>query len=163
MAQLIVVILDDLKHLPAMLSAWRAIGMPGATILESVGAYRAENWLGRAGLGALSHLFEADEVRRRTLLAVVDDKLVDPAVAEAERVIGGFSRPNSGLLIVVPITRVLGLKKAISHPAIETRPPPWNPIGSPCAIVRWRWPRGCSIPSRWPSRSIRRWMAWCAP
>ena len=111
MAQLVIVILDDLQVLPALLAAWRSVGVPGATILQSVGAYRAENWLSRAGLGALGRLFEDEEVRRRTLLAAVDDDLVGPAVAEAERVVGGFNRPNSGLLLVIPVTHVLGLNK----------------------------------------------------
>jgi CBS domain-containing protein len=111
-AQLVIVILDDLSVLPDLLAGWRRLGVPGATILESVGAYRAENWLSRTGLAALGRLFEAEEVRRRMVLAAIEDELVGPVVAEAERVVGGFSRPNSGLLLVIPITQVLGLTKS---------------------------------------------------
>jgi len=123
MAYLLVVILDDLKVLPDLLHAWREAGVPGATILESVGAYRAHTWLERMGLGALERLFEAEEIRRRTLLtAVDDDTLLARAVAEAERVVGGFERPHSGILLVLPVAEARGLRK--ERPAVpETVPP----------------------------------------
>jgi hypothetical protein len=99
MPHLLVVILDDLERMPELLEEWQKIGVPGVTILESVGGYRVSTWLSRVGLGALDHLFEAEEVRRRTLLvAVKDDELLARAIAEAERVVGGFDRPHSGLL-----------------------------------------------------------------
>jgi CBS domain-containing protein len=112
MPHLVMVVLDDLKPLHGLLLAWRAVGVTGATILESVGGYRAETWLDRAGLGALSRLFEDDDLRRRTVLTVVPDELLDEVVAEADRVVGGFQRPGSGLLFAIPTARVLGLEKA---------------------------------------------------
>ena len=123
MAYLLVVILDDLKALPALLRAWREAGVPGATILESVGAYRAHTWLERVGLGALERLFEAEEIRRRTLLTAIDDEgLLARAVAEAERAVGGFERPNSGILLVLPVAEARGLRK--ERPTVsETAPP----------------------------------------
>ena len=111
MAQLVILILDDLHLLPDLLAAWREAGVPGATILESVGAHRAENWLDRMGLGVLGGLFDADEIRRRTLLAAVTDEQVGRVVAETERVMGSLDRPDSGLLLVIPVTTALGLHK----------------------------------------------------
>ena len=101
--------------MPDLLQVWRTIGVPGTTILESVGAYRVETWLSRVGLGGLDRLFEVKEVRRRTLFAAIeDDELLAQAMAEAERVVGGFDRPDSGLLLVLPVTQVKGLKKVIA-------------------------------------------------
>ena len=37
MTQLLFVVLDDLKCMPELLQAWRAIGVPGVTILASAG------------------------------------------------------------------------------------------------------------------------------
>ncbi len=123
MAYLLLVILDDLKVLPDLMHAWREAGVPGATILESVGAYRAHTWLERVGLGALERLFEAEEIRRRTLLTAIDDKaLLARAVAEAERVVGGFERPNSGILLVLPVAEARGLQK--ERPAAPEKAPP---------------------------------------
>jgi CBS domain-containing protein len=101
--------LDDLERMPVLLEEWRKIGVPGVTMLESVGGYRVSTWLGRVGLGALDHLFDAEEVRRRTLLvAVEDDELLAKAIAEAERVVG-FDRPHSGLLLTLPVAQIKGL------------------------------------------------------
>jgi CBS domain-containing protein len=123
MIHLLIVILDDLGRMPALLQAWQAIGLPGATILESAGAYRATTWLSRVGLGALDHLFEVEEVRRRTLLVAVDgDALLEQAIAEAERVVGGFDRPESGLLLVLPVAQVRGLHKVRPQPRRERLP-----------------------------------------
>ena len=124
MTHLLIVILDDLTGLPDLIQAWRKIGVPGPTILESAGAFRMESWIKRVGLGNLDRLFETKEVRRRTLMvAIEDDDLLAQAVAEAEQVVGGFDRPDSGLLLVLPVTQVKGLKKVMQKPSQEVLPP----------------------------------------
>jgi CBS domain-containing protein len=128
MAQLLMVIVDDLKALPKLLSAWRQAGVPGVTIVPTAGAYRTVTWLSRVGLGALDRLFEADEVRQRTLLTVIeDDDLLQIAIAEAERVIGDFNQPNTGLLAVIPLMQVKGLQKTKQSASHETLPPAVRP------------------------------------
>jgi CBS domain-containing protein len=123
MIHLLIVILDDLSRMPALLQAWQVIGLPGATILESAGAHRTMTWLSRVGLGALGRLFEAEEVRRRTLLVAVEgDRLLEQAMAEAERVMGGFDRRDSGLLLVLPVAQVRGLHKVQAKPRPERLP-----------------------------------------
>jgi CBS domain-containing protein len=124
MPHLLVVILDDLGRMPKLLQRWREIGVPGVTILASVGGYRASTWLGRVGLGAFDRLFEAEEVRRRTLLvAIEDDELLATAIAEAEQVVGGFDRPNSGLLLVLPVAQTRGLLKVQTEKPQQELPP----------------------------------------
>jgi len=124
MTHLLLVILDDVTRMPDLLQAWRTIGVPGTTILESVGAYRAESWLSRVGLGGLDRISDSKEVRRRTLMAAIeDDELLARAVAEAERVMDGFERPDSGLLLVLPVTQVKGLKKVMQQPSQDVLPP----------------------------------------
>lgn len=124
MTQLLIVILDDLTCMPDLLQAWRAIGVPGVTILESAGAYRVETWLSKVGLGGLDRLFETKEVRRRTLLAAIeDDELLCEAVAEAELAVGGFDRSDSGLLLVLPMNQVMGLQKVRPKPPKDVLPP----------------------------------------
>ncbi len=128
MTYLLTVFLDDVRVMPDLLQAWRGVGVSGATILESVGAYRATTWLSRVGLGAINRLFEAEEVSRRTLLVAIEsDELLDRAVAEAERVVGGFDRPNSGLLLVLPVAQVRGLHKVQPKPREEKLPPAVRP------------------------------------
>ena len=122
---LLVVILDAVEKLPHLLGAWAAIGMPGVTVLASAGAHRAGGWLSQVGLGSLDHLFDSDGVRRRTLLAAVNDPaLLDRAIAEAERVVGGFDLPETGILLVLPVVRAAGLHKLAPRPQLEAAPPP---------------------------------------
>ena len=124
MTKLLIVILDDLTRMPDLLRAWKSIGVPGATILESAGGHTTFGWMLQMGVGALNRLFEQKNVRRRTLLTVIDDEdLLMQAVAEAERVVGGFERPNSGLLIVVPVDMVKGTHKVQPKQKPETLPP----------------------------------------
>lgn len=133
MTHLLVVILDDLEHMPDLLQVWRAIGVPGVTILESVGAYRAGTWLSQVGLEALDRLFEAKEVRRRTLLAAIEDEdLLARAIAEAERVVGGFDQPRSGLLLALPVAQARGLRKV--QPALPQKELP--PAVRPDWVIR---------------------------
>lgn len=124
MAQMIQIILDDIKYMPEIISAWRGIGVSGTTILKSVGGYRASTWLSKVGLAAVDHLFEAREVQRRTLVAVIEDEeLLERAIAEAERVVGGFDRPDSGILLVLPVSQTRGLFKVKPQPPQEVSPP----------------------------------------
>lgn len=128
MTHLLIIILDDLSRLSELLQAFKIIGVPGVTILESAGAYRVESLLSRVGLGGLDRLFESREVRRRTLLAAIeDDDLLAQAVAEAERVVGGFDRPDSGLLLVLPVSQVKGLHKVMPKPVQDVLPPAVSP------------------------------------
>lgn len=124
MSNLLLVILNDISVLPDILGVWREIGVPGTTILNSAGGHASRNWLSKVGLGAINTLFETKEVQTRTLLAVFDDEeLLAQAIAEAERIVGGFDRPNSGLVLVVPVSKAIGLYKASPPPPRDVSPP----------------------------------------
>ena len=110
MAHLLVVILHKASQLPKLLEAWHTIDVPGVTVLESAGGYRARNWLQQVGLGAIGELFSSDDVRSKTVLSVIEDEaLLEQAIVESERVIGDFYEPGSGLLFVLPVSRVIGI------------------------------------------------------
>ncbi len=124
MTSLLVVILNDPSLLPDMFDAWKKIGVPGVTLLHSMGGYRVRTWLDRMGLGGLSRLFEGEEIQQRMLLSLIDDdELLEKAIAEADEVVGGFDRPDSGMLFVLPVTRALGLKKW-GRPTVEEKEEP---------------------------------------
>lgn len=128
MSHLVMVILDDIKRMPSILRAWQSIGVPGVTILESTGGYRTTTWLSKVGLDFLDRLFEADEIKRRTLMAAIEEEdLMEQAVAEAERLMDGFERPNSGILLVLPIHKIKGLQKRKISEKTATLPPAIQP------------------------------------
>lgn len=111
-AQLLVVILHQTAQLPKLLEAWHTIDLPGVTVLRTAGGHRTRTWLQEVGLGALGDLFTSDDIESKTLLSVIEDeKQLEQAIVEAERVIGNFYEPGTGLLFVVPITRAIGIYK----------------------------------------------------
>lgn len=110
MAHLLVVILHQTSQLPKLLEVWHTIQVPGITILDSAGGHRTRHWLQQVGLGAIGDLFVADDVSSKTLLSVIEDEeLLEQAIIEAERVFGDFYQPGSGLLFVLPVSRVVGI------------------------------------------------------
>lgn len=112
MVTMLVVILHDLDRFPALLDAWRRIGVPGVTILPSVGGFQAETWLRRGGLGGLFSLFDQNKPQQRTIISLIDDpEILELAISEADRVVRGFDSPHSGILFAMPIDRAMGLKK----------------------------------------------------
>lgn len=128
MTHILQIILDDINYLPDLLQVWREIGVSGTTIMKSVGGYRTSTWLSKVGLGAIDKIFDNKEIQRRTLIAIIEeDELLEQAIAEAERVVGGFDRPNSGVLMVLPVTKTKGLYKKEPKPSQEQSPPALMP------------------------------------
>jgi CBS domain-containing protein len=116
MAYLLIVILEDLDRLPNLLAAWKRIGVPGVTIIPSVGGFRAETWLNKIGLGGLDRLFVRGDFQQRTLFSIILDKeLLERAISEADEVVEGFDRPHSGILFSLSIEDTLGVHKRKSN------------------------------------------------
>ena len=128
MANLLVLILDEPDKLPAILARWREIGVPGTTILRSVGAFGLTSWLERVGLSMLGRAFESPETEQRMLWSLIeDDAILERAIAEAARIVGGFDQPKTGLLFVLPVPRALGLNKPRPAAAEPAPPQPLAP------------------------------------
>ena len=114
MAHLVVFVLDNISQCNDVLKAWEEAGASGITILESTGLGRLRGVVrdDLPLLPSLRDLLASQEMHHRTLFTVVDDEAtLDRIIAATEQIIGDFSRHHTGLLFVVPVTRVLGLKK----------------------------------------------------
>jgi nitrogen regulatory protein PII len=114
MAHLVVFILDNLEQYPHILDAWDEAGVPGITILESTGLRQMQGLLRDDVplLPSLRDLLISQELPHRTLFSVIEDEdTLERVIAATERAVGDFSRHHSGLLFVLPVTRVLGLDK----------------------------------------------------
>ena len=112
---MILFVLDDYEKLDDLLDAWENAGVPGVTIFHSYGLGRVRQDGLRDDLPlmpSLENLFEHEEIFSRTLFSVVDnDEIVDRLVEATQQVVGDLANPNSGLLVVLPTTRVYGLNK----------------------------------------------------
>jgi nitrogen regulatory protein P-II 1 len=113
-ANLLVLVLDQLEKFPDVLKAWEEAGVPGVTILDSVGSRRLQGYSRLDDLPlmpSLRSLAVGEEIHNRTLLAVIeDDAVLERAIAAAEKVVGDFAQPDTGILFVMPVSRAWGVQ-----------------------------------------------------
>jgi nitrogen regulatory protein PII len=111
---MILFVLDDGEKLPDLLDAWEEAGVPGVTILHSSGLGRVR----QAGLRddlplmpSLEDLFNHEEYFNRTIFSIVEgEEIIERVVKATERVVGDLMQPNAGLLVVLPVAKVFGLR-----------------------------------------------------
>ncbi len=113
---LILFVLDDPDKLDEVLDAWEEAGVNGVTVLPSTG-------LGRIRRGAdyrddlpliptLGDFYNRTEEFHRTLFTVVQgEKMVKQVVAATEAVIGDLNLPNTGMMVVLPVSQAYGLDR----------------------------------------------------
>jgi nitrogen regulatory protein P-II 1 len=116
MPELIVLVLDSSDQIPGVLDAWLAAGVSGVTSIDSsgLGHHVAEHGLGGdlPLIPSLAQLLRPREDPSRTLFTVVPDGFdVDGLIAATEAVTGSLDAPDTGILFVLPVTRVRGLQR----------------------------------------------------
>ncbi len=120
MPNLVVAVLPNMQRCQDVLDAWERFGVPGVTILESVGLHRLKQVFSRRDdvplMPSLRHLVETEEYHHRTIFTVVgDDFDLDGLLAATEEVVHDFNAPDSGIVFVVPVVRALGLRPHWKH------------------------------------------------
>lgn len=114
MYHMVLLILDDVNQCSSILEAWEAQGVGGVTILESTGLGRVRKLSIRDDIPlmpSLSRLLQNREERHRTLFTVVEgEAMVDKVIAATESVLGDLEQEHNGVLFVLPVSRVQGLK-----------------------------------------------------
>lgn len=116
MPELVVLVLDSADHIPGVLEAWLAAGVTGVTSIDSSGlGHHLADHAADAELPlipSLARLLRPREDPSRTLFSVVPDGFdVDALIAATEAVTGPLDAPDSGILFVVPVSRVRGLHR----------------------------------------------------
>lgn len=113
---LLVLVVDDPNTCGDILEAWEGIGIPGATILDSVGMQRIRQHGIKDDIPlmpSLSDLFKLSEIRHRTIFSVVPDKMMVKKVADVTQdVIGDFEEKNTGFMFTVKVEEVFGLQQS---------------------------------------------------
>jgi nitrogen regulatory protein PII len=113
---LILFVLHDPEKLRELLDAWKAAGVSGATVLFSTGLGRLHRSSALSDdlplMPSLEDFLPKVDRLSRTIFTLVDDQaVVDQVVAATERVVGDLNLPDRGLLMVLPVTKVFGLRK----------------------------------------------------
>jgi nitrogen regulatory protein P-II 1 len=116
MPELVVLVLDDPDKTDEVLNAWLAVGVPGATILDSAGL---EHQMGKQSIRddlplfpSLEDILRSREEQHRTLFTIVPDGFdMEALVAATEKITRPLDEPDTGILFVVPVTRAWGLHR----------------------------------------------------
>ncbi len=113
---LILFVLDDPDKLDEVLNAWEGAGVNGITVLPSTGLGRIRRGAGYRDdlplLPGLGDFYRRTEEFHRTLFTVVKgDKMVKKVVEATETVIGDLNLPNTGMMVVLPVSQAFGLER----------------------------------------------------
>lgn len=109
---LIVLVVNDPYLCKDLLKTWKGAGVPGATIIESLGLQRALKGVLRDSLPLLPTLEDietSEESRNRTIFSVVRDQdTVKRVKAATEECVGPLEKENTGFMFVVPVSEIYG-------------------------------------------------------
>ena len=114
MPHMLMLVLSEINRLDDVLNAWREIGIPGATIIESSGIYARERQRHIPARFLFSGGTRAGVERGQfTLFAVVcDESMAERCLEATESVIGDLGNPNTGIFVSWP----LDIAKGITRP-----------------------------------------------
>lgn len=112
--QLLIAVINHEEQVDDILAGFVELGITGATIVGSKGMGRVLStdvpiFAGLRSLGAGSR------PGNQTILCVADDAKVDAAITMIQRICGDMGKAGAGIVFVVPVARVVGLK-----PELET-------------------------------------------
>ncbi len=119
---MILLVLDDPSKLTSVLSAWENAGTGGATILASTGMARLKNTFTLRDdlpiFPSFKSFSEQEENINQTLFTMVSNQaMVDAVVQATESVTGPLSDPHTGILAVLPVCQLYGVKdRTADHP-----------------------------------------------
>jgi hypothetical protein len=108
--KLLVFFLNKEEYLEEILEAFLELNIKGATILDSVGmgSILAQDIPIFAGF---KNLLQGSRPANKTILTVIPENLVTPAIKAIEQIVGSLEEPGRGLLIVLNIDEVFGISK----------------------------------------------------
>lgn len=111
--QLLIAVINQEERIEEILSGFLEIGITGATLIntEGMGRLLSSEVPIFAGLEAL---MGRTRPRNQTLFSVMDDAKVDAALALLQEVCGDFGQPATGIVVTLPVNRVLGLKAELA-------------------------------------------------
>ena len=115
MPKLIVAVLTSLETCHDVIHLWEELGVPGATILDSIGMrHLKERHAHRDDLPlipSLRSVLEQEEYNHRTVFSVVPDAFdVDDLIERTDKLAGNFETDHTGIIFVTPVVQVKGLR-----------------------------------------------------
>ncbi len=118
---MVMFVLHDPDRLDGVLDAWRAAGVSGVTILETIGAHSRKQR--RRSVGAryafgMGQGATQLEVGNYTLIAIVpDEATVGACIEAAESVVGNLDDADTGVLAAWQLDITKGIAPGTAHAA----------------------------------------------
>ena len=106
--RLLVAVINDPEKLDEILSGFLEMGVTGATVINSEGMGRLLSHDIPIFAG-LQTLITGSRPQNRMIFSVLPEERLDDAVALLQDVCGNFEAPATGIAIVLPVERVVGL------------------------------------------------------
>ena len=107
---MILFVLDNPDQLDELLEAWEAVGVGGATIIESTGIQRRKR-----KLIPMRYVYQTVgniEENHYTLFAIVESlDVVQACLAATEQLVGDLDKPDTGVFTSWPLEVVKGLPR----------------------------------------------------
>lgn len=109
---LLVAVVNDPERLDEILAGFIELGITGATVINSEGMGRLLSHDIPVFAG-LQTLISNSRPQNRTILSVVHDEKVQPALELLQRICGNLDDPATGIAFTLPVDRVVGLAPAL--------------------------------------------------
>ena len=106
--QLLVAVINHEEKVDDVLAGFVELGITGATVVgtEGMGHVLSHDVPIFAGVRALS---QRSRPTNQTVFSVIDDALVNAAIALIQDVCGDLDSPGAGIVFTIPVLRVVGL------------------------------------------------------
>lgn len=114
MSKMIILVLHNLEHFDEVLSRWHEAGVPAVTVFDCVGTRGITEQGSRDDLPLLPRirdLLQSDDAPRKMVMSIVPDDTAERIVSVTEEILGDLSEPSKGILAVLPVERVIGLRE----------------------------------------------------
>jgi nitrogen regulatory protein PII len=107
---------QDLEKLEDILLAWDKAGASGITVLPSIGyaKIKEKNALREDFplIPGLEDILETSQDQNRTLFTVVvSEEVKNEIIAATINITGDLNNPNTGILLVLPVSQAFGLNR----------------------------------------------------
>ncbi len=114
----ILFVLHETSKMKDLLHAWEEAGVKGATVLFSTGLGRIRQNFGLMEdfplfptMSEILDRAESMDLSRTVFSVVKSDEIVKSVLYHTQKVVGDLNKPNTGILVVLPVAQVYGLKQ----------------------------------------------------
>lgn len=127
MASMVSLVIFDPSKVDEVVQEWVRSGVTGLTLVDTSGWIRAPDGHALRDdlplMPSVRNLLRGEEERSRLIFSIIPDEFdVEPLVEGAERVLGPLDQPRNGILFVIPLSHVVGLRPPLNRDAPSLDP-----------------------------------------